>query len=57
MLIPFAKTYLCKSGLSTFLSIKKKSRNTLNAEADMQIAISNKVQRIEKETGAKKQLN
>ena len=57
MLIQFAKTYLCKSGISTFFSIKKKSRNTLNAEADMQIAISNKVQRIEKETGAKKQLN
>ena len=54
MLIPFATTYLCKPGLSTFLSIKKKSINSLNAEADIRIAISNKVPRFEKEAETKK---
>ena len=48
MLIPFAATYLCESGFSTLLSIKTKSRNRLNAQADMRIAISNKVPRFEK---------
>ena len=55
MLIPFATTYLCKFGLSTFWSIKNKSRNSLNSEVDMQIAISNKVPRFEKKkAGTKK---
>ena len=46
MLIPLATTYLCKSGSSTLFSIKTKSRNHLNAQADMRIAISNKVPRL-----------
>ena len=41
MLIPFAKTYLCDSRFSTLLSIKKKSKNNLKAQADMRVAISN----------------
>ena len=48
MLIPFATTYLCKSGFSTLLSTTTKSRNRVNAQADMRIAISNKVPRFEK---------
>ena len=48
MVIQFATTYLCESGFSTLLSIKTKSRNRLNAQADMRIAISNKVPRFEK---------
>ena len=47
-LIPFATTYLCESGFSTLLSIKTKSRNRLNAQADMRIAISNKMPRFQK---------
>ncbi|CAM1323965.1 ZBED8 (predicted) [Pycnogonum litorale] len=48
VLIPFATTYLSESGFSTLLSIKTKSRNRLNAQADMRIAISNIVPRFEK---------
>ena len=48
VLIPFATTYLCQSGFSALLSIKTKSRNDLNAQADMRVAISNKVPRFEK---------
>ena len=39
---------LCESWFSTLLSIKTKSRNRLNAHADMRIVISNKVQSFEK---------
>ncbi len=46
--IPFATTYLCESGFSTLLSIKTKSRNRLNPQADMRIDISNKIPRFEK---------
>ena len=46
--IPFATTYLCESGFSTFLSIKTKSRNRLNAQAELRIAISNKIPRFQK---------
>ena len=48
MLIPFATTYLCESRFSTLLSIKTKSSNRLNAQADMRITISNKVPRLRK---------
>ncbi|CAF87073.1 unnamed protein product, partial [Tetraodon nigroviridis] len=41
VLIPFATTWLCESGFSTLLSIKTKSRNCLNAQADVRAAISN----------------
>ena len=47
-LISFVTTYLCESGFSPLLSIKTKSRNRLNAQADMQIAISNKMPRFQK---------
>ena len=48
MLISFATTYLCESGFSALLSIKTKSRNHLSAQADMRVAISNKLPRFEK---------
>ena len=48
VLILFATTYLCESGFSALLSIKTKSRNRLNAQADMRVAISNKLPRFEK---------
>ena len=47
-LIPFATTYLCGFGFSTLLSIKTKSRNRLNAQADMRTAISKKILRFQK---------
>ena len=47
VLIPFATTYLCQSGFIALLSIKTKSRNHLSAQADMRVAISNKVPRLE----------
>ena len=40
--------YLCKSGFTTILLIKTKTRNCLNVQADIQIAISNKMPRFEK---------
>jgi len=48
VLIPFATTYLCKSGFSNILSIKTISRNRLNAQTDMRVAISNIVPRFKK---------
>ena len=48
VLITFAKTYLCQSGFRALPSIKTKSRNHLSAQADMRVAISNKVPRFEK---------
>ena len=47
VLIPFATTYLCESGFSTLLSIKTKSRNRLNVQADMRVAISSITPRFE----------
>ncbi|XP_067933285.1 protein FAM200C-like [Watersipora subatra] len=35
MLIPFASTYLCESAFSALLTIKSKSRNRLEVEADL----------------------
>ena len=46
--IPFMTTYLCHSGFSALLSNKIESRNRLNAQADMWVAISNKLPRFEK---------
>lgn len=39
--IPFATTYLCESEFSTPLSVKTKSGNRLNAQADMRTDLSN----------------
>ena len=48
VLMPFMTTYLCESGFSGLLSIKTKSGNRLSAQADIRVAISNKVPRFEK---------
>uniref|UniRef100_UPI00358EB4CC protein FAM200C-like n=1 Tax=Myxine glutinosa TaxID=7769 RepID=UPI00358EB4CC len=48
VLIPFATTYLCESGFSSLLSIKTKSRNRLNPQADLRIAVSKKVPGFDK---------
>lgn len=42
VLVPFATTYLCKTGCSTLLHIKTKARNGLDAKDDMRVAISQK---------------
>ena len=38
--LPFPTTYLCELGFSTLTSIKTKQRNSLNANADMRVALS-----------------
>ncbi|XP_067932789.1 protein FAM200C-like [Watersipora subatra] len=40
MLIPFASTYFCESAFSAMLTIKSKSRNRLEVEADLRCALS-----------------
>ncbi|XP_067949840.1 protein FAM200A-like [Watersipora subatra] len=40
MLIPFASTYLCESEFLAMLTIKSKSRNRLEVEADLRCALS-----------------
>ncbi|XP_067936961.1 protein FAM200C-like [Watersipora subatra] len=40
MLIPFASTCLCESAFSAMLTIKSKSRNHLEVEADLRCAVS-----------------
>jgi hypothetical protein len=40
VLIPFATTYLSKSGFSTLVTIKTKRRNRLDVEHDMRVALS-----------------
>ncbi|XP_066963947.1 zinc finger BED domain-containing protein 5-like [Macrobrachium rosenbergii] len=47
VLIPFSSTYLCESGFSSFLVIKSKAINRLNAEADMRCALSHTDPRID----------
>lgn len=46
ILIPFASTYLCESGFSTLLQIKKKERSRLDVEDDMRCALSKTLPRI-----------
>jgi hypothetical protein len=40
VLIPFATTHLSESGFSTLVTIKTKSRNRLNVQHDMRVALS-----------------
>ena len=46
VIVPFASTYLCKSGFSALMHIKPKARNQLDVEDDMRIAISKTQPRI-----------
>ena len=45
-IFPFASTYLCESGFSALMHIKSKTRNQLDVEDDMRIAISKTQPRI-----------
>ena len=47
VLVPFATTYLCEQGFSCLLHIKTKSRNWLNSEHDMRVALSTKTPRFD----------
>lgn len=47
MLVPFATTYLCERGFSYLLHIKTKSRNRLNSEHDMRVALGTKTPRFD----------
>lgn len=40
ILVPFATTYLCEAGFSVLISITTKSRNRLNVEDNMRLALS-----------------
>uniref|UniRef100_UPI00358FBA27 zinc finger BED domain-containing protein 5-like n=1 Tax=Myxine glutinosa TaxID=7769 RepID=UPI00358FBA27 len=46
VLLPFASTYLCEAGLSTLVHIKTKTRNRLDVEDDMRLALPNTPPRI-----------
>ncbi|KAF2345701.1 hypothetical protein FHG87_023543 [Trinorchestia longiramus] len=39
-ILPYDTTYLCEAGFSTLIAIKTKSRNRLNTEDDMRVALS-----------------
>ena len=45
-LLPFSFTYLCESGFLTLVSVKAKSRNKLECEADLRCALSSTKPRI-----------
>ena len=55
-LLPFSSTYLCESGFSTLVSVKTKSRNKLECEADLRCALFSTKPRI-KLLVSQKQLN
>lgn len=46
VLVPFVSTYLCESGFSTLLNLKTKTRNQLNVEHDMRLALTKTHPRI-----------
>ena len=48
VLVPFASTYLCEAGFSTIVNIKTKTRNRLDVEDDMRLALTNARPRISK---------
>ena len=48
VLVPFAKSYLCKAGFSAVAVIKSKYRNKIDIERDMRVAISNIAPRFNK---------
>ena len=45
-LLPFSSTYLCESGFSTLVSVKTKSRNKLECEANLRCALFSTKPRI-----------
>ena len=45
-LLPFASTYLCETGFSTLVNIKTKSRNRLDVQSDMRLALTATTPRI-----------
>ena len=47
MLVPFATTYLCVTGFSCLVHIKTKSRNCLEPQHDMRVALSTKTPRFD----------
>ena len=46
ILVPFATTYLCKTGFSTLVSMKTKPRNRLDPGDDMRVASTKKEPRF-----------
>ena len=41
ILLPFATTYLCESGISRYVNMKTKCRSKLDATSDIRIQLSN----------------
>ena len=46
ILVPFATTYLCETGFSTFVNIKTKQKNRLDPRDDTRVSISKKEPRF-----------
>ena len=55
VLVPFATTYLCETGFSCLLHIKTKSRNRLDPQHDMRVALSTKTPRFDAIINGKEQ--
>ena len=47
VLVPFATSYLCETGFSCLLHIKTKSRNRLDSQHDMRVALCTKTPRFD----------